>query len=175
VAAARQPLRIVADSRGRTPLDAKVLAAGGNTIIATTDASPAVWRDAVVARGAEAIVLPACDGRMDLHALLRLLAERGTLSLLVEGGGVLHASFFAHQLVDKVHAIIAPKIVGGTAYPAVAGTGVATMADAIALRDVEVTRLGNDTAIVGYVEYPHSPDGPPGDGESRERPPTTRR
>ena len=46
---------------------------------------------------------------------MALLGERGVLSLLVEGGGVLHASFFAAGLVDKVHAIIAPKIVGGDA------------------------------------------------------------
>jgi diaminohydroxyphosphoribosylaminopyrimidine deaminase/5-amino-6-(5-phosphoribosylamino)uracil reductase len=151
VAAARQPLRIVADSRGRTPLDAQVLGAGGKTIIATTDASPKEWRTAVEARGAEALVLPAdADGRVDVRALLRLLGERGVLSLLVEGGGVLHASFFAQGLVDKVHAIIAPKIVGGTAYPAVAGDGVARMVDAIALRDIEITQLGDDVAIVGY-------------------------
>ena len=69
-------------------------------------------------RGAEACVLPAdASGRVDLRALLRLLGERGVLSLLVEGGGVLHGSLFAAGLVDKVHAIIAPKIVGGSAVP----------------------------------------------------------
>jgi diaminohydroxyphosphoribosylaminopyrimidine deaminase/5-amino-6-(5-phosphoribosylamino)uracil reductase len=155
VAADRQPMRIVADSRGRTPLDAKVLGAGGRTIIATTDAAPKEWRAAVEKRGAEALALPAdAGGRVDVRAFLRELGARGVLSLLVEGGGVLHASFFAHELVDKVHAIIAPKIVGGTAYPAVAGAGIAKMADAITLRDVEVTRLGNDVAIVGYADKP---------------------
>jgi diaminohydroxyphosphoribosylaminopyrimidine deaminase/5-amino-6-(5-phosphoribosylamino)uracil reductase len=64
---------------------------------------------------------------------------------------VLHGSLFEAKLVDKVHAIIAPKIVGGSAYPAVAGTGVARMADAFTLRDVEVLRLGDDVAFVGYV------------------------
>jgi diaminohydroxyphosphoribosylaminopyrimidine deaminase/5-amino-6-(5-phosphoribosylamino)uracil reductase len=152
VTAERQPLRIVADSRGRTPLDAKVLAEGGRTVIATTDASSKAWRAEIQARGAEALVLAASDdGRVSIRELLRVLGERGVLSLLVEGGGVLHASFFEQELVDKVHAIIAPKIVGGTAYPAVAGTGVARMADAIALHDVETTQLGDDVAITGYV------------------------
>ncbi|MDE3094859.1 MAG: bifunctional diaminohydroxyphosphoribosylaminopyrimidine deaminase/5-amino-6-(5-phosphoribosylamino)uracil reductase RibD [Chloroflexota bacterium] len=152
VAAARQPLRVVADSRGRTPLDAKVLSPGGATLIATTGASPPDWRAAVERAGAEALVLPPdARGRVDLAALLRALGERGVLTLLVEGGGVLHASLFAAGLADKVHAIIAPKIVGGMRYPAVAGTGVARMADAIALHDVEVQRLGDDVAIVGYV------------------------
>jgi diaminohydroxyphosphoribosylaminopyrimidine deaminase/5-amino-6-(5-phosphoribosylamino)uracil reductase len=148
----RQPLRIVTDSRGRTPLDAKVLGPGGRTLIATTVASPAEWRARVEAAGAEALVLPAgASGRVDLRGLMRLLGERGVLSLLCEGGGVLHAGLFAAGLVDKVHAIIAPKIVGGTAYPAVAGEGAARMADAITLRDVETQRLGDDVVIVGYV------------------------
>ena len=152
VEAVRQPLRIVADSRGRTPLDARVLGPGGQTIIATTDAAARDWRDAINARGAEALVLPSdAHGRVDIAALLKALGERGVLSLLVEGGGVLHASFFARGLVDKVHAIIAPKIVGGSPYPAVAGEGIARMADAIVLRNIEVTRLGDDVAIVGYV------------------------
>ena len=152
VVAERQPLRIVADSRGRTPLGAKVLGPGGKTLIATTDASPAAWRASIAAAGAEVCVLPAdANGHVDMGALLRLLGERGVVSLLVEGGGVLHGSLFAAKLVDKVHAIIAPKIVGGSAYPAVAGDGVALMADAVTLRDVEVLRLGADVAFVGYV------------------------
>jgi diaminohydroxyphosphoribosylaminopyrimidine deaminase/5-amino-6-(5-phosphoribosylamino)uracil reductase len=150
--AARQPLRIVADSHGRTPPDAKVLGPGGKTLIATTAAAPEDWRKAVEAAGAEAAVLPGdASGRVDMRALMRLLGERGVLSLLVEGGGVLHASLFDAGLVDKVHAIIAPKIVGGVMYPAVAGEGVARMADAVTLRDVEVQRLGDDVLIAGYV------------------------
>jgi diaminohydroxyphosphoribosylaminopyrimidine deaminase/5-amino-6-(5-phosphoribosylamino)uracil reductase len=152
VVAERQPLRIVADSRGRTPLDANVLGPGGKTIIATTERSSSEWRTAIEQRGAEALVLPAGeDGRVEVRALCEELGKRGVLSLLVEGGGELHASFFAAGLVDKVHAIIAPKIVGGSAYPAVAGAGVARMADAVVLRDVEVTQLADDVAIVGYV------------------------
>jgi diaminohydroxyphosphoribosylaminopyrimidine deaminase/5-amino-6-(5-phosphoribosylamino)uracil reductase len=148
----RQPLRIVADSRGRTPLDARVLGEGGKTLIATTDASPEEWRKEVEASGAEVAVLPEdASGRVELRALLELAGTRGVLTLLVEGGGVLHASFFAARLADKVHAIIAPKIAGGALYPAVAGEGVAHMQDALRLRDVEVERLGDDVLITGYV------------------------
>lgn len=153
VEAVRQPLRIVADSGGRTPLGAKVLGPGGRTLIATTAASPADWRVGVEGLGAEVCVLPAdAAGRVELVSLLRLLGERDVLSLLVEGGGVLHGSFFTAGLVDKVHAIISPKIVGGGAYPAVAGHGVAQMADAFVLRDLEIVQLGQDVAFVGYPE-----------------------
>jgi diaminohydroxyphosphoribosylaminopyrimidine deaminase/5-amino-6-(5-phosphoribosylamino)uracil reductase len=153
--AERQPLRIVADSRGRTPLDARVLGPGGKTLIATTEESPAEWRAAIASPSVEVAVLPAdASGRVDMRELLAMLGKRDVVSLLVEGGGVLHASLFAAGLVDKVHAIIAPKIVGGTLYPAVAGEGAAHMSEAWLLRDVEVQRLGDDVAIIGYVERP---------------------
>jgi diaminohydroxyphosphoribosylaminopyrimidine deaminase/5-amino-6-(5-phosphoribosylamino)uracil reductase len=151
VTAERQPLRVVADSRGRTPIGAKVLGPGGRTLIATTDASPAAWRTEIAARGAEALVLPDDGGRVDLRALMRELGERGVLSLLVEGGGVLHAGFFAAGLADKVHAIIAPKIVGGTAYPAVAGEGAARISDALTLRTSRCRGLRR-RCVVGYVK-----------------------
>jgi diaminohydroxyphosphoribosylaminopyrimidine deaminase/5-amino-6-(5-phosphoribosylamino)uracil reductase len=67
---------------------------------------------------------------------------------------VLHASFFAAGLVDTVHAIIAPKIVGGTAYPAVGGPGAERMSDAVELRDLDIVRLGRDVAFVGYPVVP---------------------
>jgi diaminohydroxyphosphoribosylaminopyrimidine deaminase/5-amino-6-(5-phosphoribosylamino)uracil reductase len=151
VPAPRQPARIVVDSRGRTPLQAKVLGEGGKTIIATTAASDPGWRGAIEIAGAEAWVLPEeAGGRVDLRQLMKLLGQRGIVTLLCEGGGVLHGSLFAAGLVDKVHAIVAPKIVGGDAYPAVAGTGAARMADAIALHDVSVRQLGDDVLVVGY-------------------------
>jgi diaminohydroxyphosphoribosylaminopyrimidine deaminase/5-amino-6-(5-phosphoribosylamino)uracil reductase len=150
--AERQPLRIVADSHGRTPPGARVLGEGGHTIIATTDASPEAWREEIAERGGEVLVLPADEaGRVDLPALMHELGARGVLALLVEGGGVLHASFLAAGLADKVHAIIAPKIVGGDAYPAVAGDGAARMADALTLHDVEMQRLGDDVLVTGYT------------------------
>ncbi len=149
----RQPMRIVADSKGRTPLDAKVLGPGGPTIIATTEASSSAWREAVAQRGAEALVLPAGeDGRVDLEALLEELGRRDILSLLVEGGGVLLGSFFDRRLVDKVTAFIAPVIIGGGPYDAVRGRGAERMADALRLRDVTVERLGDDVLLVGYPQ-----------------------
>jgi len=153
--AQHQPLRVVADSRGRTPPSARVLSPEASTLIATTAAAAPEWIRAMERNGAEVCVLPADGrGRVDLRELLARLGERGVLTLLVEGGGVLHASFFEQGLVDKVHAIIAPKIIGGTAYPAVAGKGVDRMADAIVLSEVETQRLGDDIAITGYVGAP---------------------
>ena len=103
-----QPLRVVVDSRGRVPDDARILEGPSPTLIATTEASEAAWRERMTARGAEVAVLPADDGRVDLDALLTALGARGVLTVLFEGGGVLLGSLFDRRLVDKVHAVIAP-------------------------------------------------------------------
>jgi diaminohydroxyphosphoribosylaminopyrimidine deaminase/5-amino-6-(5-phosphoribosylamino)uracil reductase len=97
------------------------------------------------------LVLPGDGDSLDLGALLKALAERGVLSLLVEGGGILLGSVFDQGLVDKVQVIIAPMIIGaGEAPAAVAGRGAHRLAQAWRLRDVTVERLGDDILVTGY-------------------------
>jgi len=152
-AADRQPLRVVADSRGRTPASARVLAGPGRVLIATSDRSNTAWRAAMEAAGAEVLVLPRAGDSLDLAALLRALGERDVLSLLVEGGGVIIGALFYQGLVDKVHAIIAPMIVGASDAPAaVAGRGARRLADAWRLHEVMVERLGEDVLVAGYLQ-----------------------
>ncbi len=156
----RQPLRVIVDSRGRTPREAKALArsagsgqgCGGRTLIGTTEAAPEAWRRQMAEAGAQVAVLPADEaGRVSLPPLLELLGKSDVLTLLVEGGGVLLGSFFDQGLVDKVHAVVAPMIIGGQGAPtAVAGRGAARMADALRLREVTVERLGADVLVTGY-------------------------
>jgi diaminohydroxyphosphoribosylaminopyrimidine deaminase/5-amino-6-(5-phosphoribosylamino)uracil reductase len=150
----RQPLRVVADSRGRTPASARVLQGPARTLVATTDASSEAWRQQIHDAGAEVLVLPATGGRVELGELLRALGSRDILSLLVEGGGELLGGFFDLGLVDKVQAIVAPIIIGGQEAPAaVAGRGARRMADALRLRDVTVERLGEDILVTGYLPH----------------------
>jgi len=140
----RQPLRVVLDSQLRLRMSAKVV--GPNTLIATTRAGRM--------GAAEVLKLPAApDGRVALEPLLDELGKRGILSLLVEGGSEVHASFFANGLVDKVHAYIAPRLIGGRDAPGpLGGAGVERLAEAIPLRDMDATRLGADLLITGYVD-----------------------
>ncbi len=150
--AERQPLRVILDSRGRTPREAKALACGAPTLVATTGASSEAWRRGIEETGGKVAVLPADESdRVDLPALLGLLGRSDVLTLLVEGGGVLLGSFFDQRLVDKVHAVVAPMIIGGgTAPTAVAGQGATRMADALRLKDVAVEQLGEDVLVTGY-------------------------
>lgn len=150
--ARRQPLRVVLDGRGRTPLGARVLGPEAPTLVATTDTSSAEWREALAERGVEVLVLPRDGGHLSLPSLLAELGRRGVLSLLVEGGGEVLGSFFDAGLVDKVHAVIAPLIVGARgARAAVEGRGAGVMAEALRLRGVSVRRLGDDILVSGYA------------------------
>jgi diaminohydroxyphosphoribosylaminopyrimidine deaminase/5-amino-6-(5-phosphoribosylamino)uracil reductase len=151
--AERQPLRVVVDSRGRTPPMARVLTGPAKTLIATLEDAPEAWSASLRAARAEVLTLPSDGDRVDLEALLRELAGRDVVSLLVEGGGVILGSFFDGGLVDKVNAVIAPIIVGAADAPAaVAGRGAYRMADALRLRDITVGRLGEDLLVTGYPD-----------------------
>jgi len=142
--AARQPLRVVLDSQLRTPPNAKVV--GPNTLIATT-------RSGDVGEAETLVLAPTADGRVGLGPLLDELGRRGILSLLVEGGAEVHASFFAEGLVDRVQAYLAPIIIGGREAPGpVGGDGILTLSKAIRLREVDATRIGDDLLITGYVD-----------------------
>jgi diaminohydroxyphosphoribosylaminopyrimidine deaminase/5-amino-6-(5-phosphoribosylamino)uracil reductase len=140
----RQPLRVVVDSQLRIRQSARIV--GANTLIATTRAGRV--------GAAEVLRLPpAADGRVSLPALLDELGRRGMLSLLVEGGAEVHASFFAEGLVDKVFAYVAPRLIGGRDAPgALGGTGVEHLAGSTQLREFDVARLGDDLVITGYVD-----------------------
>ncbi len=155
-----QPLRVVLDSRGRTPLESRVLAGveSSATLIATTEASEASWREALSARGVDVAVLPSdeSDGRVSLTALLEHLGQDcGVVSLLVEGGGEVLGSFFDQRLVDNVTAVVAPMIIGGDAQTAVRGRGAERMRDALRLSRMRVEQLGGDLLVTGY---PNDPD-----------------
>jgi diaminohydroxyphosphoribosylaminopyrimidine deaminase/5-amino-6-(5-phosphoribosylamino)uracil reductase len=103
---------------------------------------------------AETLVLPGReDGRVGLGPLLDELGKRGVLSLLVEGGADVHASFFAEGLVDRVQAYIAPILIGGRDAPGpIGGEGARQLRDAIRLTGLETTRIGDDLSITGYVD-----------------------
>ncbi len=152
----RHPLRIVADSRGRAPLQSRVFdpALPGKTALATTSAAPSAHRAALTARGVEVWELPAAeDGRVSLTALLDEIGRRGMLTLLVEGGSELLGAFFAEKLVDRVWAFVAPIIIGGRNAPGpVGGSGIETLSRAVRLCRLQVEMIGHDSSNDGAAD-----------------------
>ena len=109
------------------------------------------WRQALSARGAEGLLLPDRDGRVDLRALLEELGRREVTSVFVEGGAALLGSLFGEGLVDKVYAFIAPKVIGGSGAPSpVGGVGVESVSAAWRLAKTKVEQIGGDVLVVGY-------------------------
>lgn len=127
---ARDPQRIVLDSQLRTPPAAHLLPkrSGPRTIIACGAKAPAARERALVARGAEVWrVRTHANGRIDVGDLGRRLAEANICSVLVEGGGEVHAYLIERGLADELVLYIAPKVVGGPAKSWVGGAGFASM------------------------------------------------
>lgn len=127
--AIRQPLRVVVDSTGRTPLGARV----------RDDAAP-TWIATAEEVGADP------EGRVELAGLLAALHQRGVRAALVEGGPRLAGAFLAAGLVDKIVGYVAPRLLGaGPA--ALTEAGVTTITEAIDCEVVDVTQVGPDLRI----------------------------
>ncbi len=145
--------RVVLDSRGRLPLSARLLKVRpvSDTIVALTPRAPAGKRKKLLERGTTCLTLPSAGGRVNLKKLLKKLAALGVMRLLIEGGGEVAASILKEGLVDEVHLIIAPLIIGGKEAPdAVGGEGVEKLARAYRLKNLSVKKLGPDIHIWGY-------------------------
>jgi diaminohydroxyphosphoribosylaminopyrimidine deaminase / 5-amino-6-(5-phosphoribosylamino)uracil reductase len=148
----RSPLRVVVDSALRIPHGARVLHQGpGAPLVATTARADPADVSRLRAAGVQVEILPEGPGGVDLGALMGLLGSREVISVLVEGGAGVLGTAFDGGLVDKVVAMLAPRIIGGTAAPgAVGGAGVPSLAAAPLLRDVSVETAGPDLVVTGY-------------------------
>lgn len=138
----RQPLRVVVDSALRTPADTAILPA----LIACHHADPAA-RAALERSGAEVVELPGADGRVDLAALLTILAQRGVNELHVEAGAALSGALLAAGLVDEWVAYVAPMAVGDDARGLFAQPPLTSLADAARFRLADVRQVGEDLRL----------------------------
>ena len=151
--ARKQPLRVIVDGKGHTPLTAQLFSEPGTTLLALGKFITPEEKAAFAQVGAELLELPSEGELVDLGKLLEALGERGITSVLVEGGGILLGSLFDCKLVDKVIAFIAPIIIGGKeAKTAVSGKGVGKVVDSLKLERVSLERLGEDLMVSGYVK-----------------------
>ncbi|MCU6710064.1 bifunctional diaminohydroxyphosphoribosylaminopyrimidine deaminase/5-amino-6-(5-phosphoribosylamino)uracil reductase RibD [Paenibacillus sp. J5C_2022] len=148
-----QPVRIVADSKLRVPLTAKVVSdRTARTVILTTDNGNAAKRAQL--EEAEVEVLACGSGpHIDLTVALKQLGRLEIGSILLEGGGTLNGAMLQDGLIDKVILYYAAKIVGGP-IGAFTFPGMDRMSDAVRLRDVEVEMAGEDIRVIGYPVYP---------------------
>ncbi|AKH98131.1 2,5-diamino-6-(ribosylamino)-4(3H)-pyrimidinone 5'-phosphate reductase [Halanaeroarchaeum sulfurireducens] len=130
------PARVVADSRGRTPPEARVLDDTAETYILTSEATTDEYRRSLEEGDATPIV--AGSDRVDLGAAFEALAAHGIESIMVEGGGELIFSLFAADLVDELRVYVGSMIVGGRGAPTLAdGDGFVGAFPDLSLESVE--------------------------------------
>lgn len=148
---ALQPLRVIADSKLRTPIDAAVVQdKSAPTLICTTSQAPEQKRKALEDAGVEVAVCGSED-RVDLHEMMKLLADKQISTVLLEGGGRLNGAMLSEGLVDKVILFFAPKIIGGKDAPSnFSFEGMDRIEDAIMLERVRTEMFGDDVCITGY-------------------------
>jgi diaminohydroxyphosphoribosylaminopyrimidine deaminase/5-amino-6-(5-phosphoribosylamino)uracil reductase len=151
--AKKQPLRIIIDGTGSTPVKAKVFTEPGNTLIVIAREITEQERENYRSVGAEILEIPSNNGFIELNELMKELGRRQVMSVLVEGGSILFGSMFDQKLVDKVVAFVAPIIIGGDkAKTAIGGRGVEKVMDAVKLKYLSEERFGDDIMFIGYVK-----------------------
>jgi diaminohydroxyphosphoribosylaminopyrimidine deaminase/5-amino-6-(5-phosphoribosylamino)uracil reductase len=141
----RQPLRVVVDSHLETPSTARILE-GGNALVAASSEDAAKIA-ALRAAGAEVLVLPNPQGKVDLLRLLQALAGRGVNELHVEAGHKLNGSLLREGLVDELLLYFAPTILGSgrEMFPLPELTDLCGRRD---LKIVDLRRVGSDIRIL---------------------------
>jgi diaminohydroxyphosphoribosylaminopyrimidine deaminase/5-amino-6-(5-phosphoribosylamino)uracil reductase len=149
----KEPLRVVADSRLRTPVDARVVAGGdpSRTLVACVGPAPARAADALAARGVRVLPLPAVDGRVDLSALLAALAGLDVVGVLAEGGAELGAALLDADLVDRIAFFVAPRLLGGRGAPGPIGGAGRVLKAAVGVTGVSRRMIGEDLLIEADV------------------------
>lgn len=146
----RSPHRFLLDSQLRVPPEGPLFDTRlAPTTVLCTDAADASRVHALQARGVSVIVCPAdTDGRVPLDALLQAVHAQDCSTLMVEGGAELAAAFIEARLVDRLALFVAPILIGGReALPLVAGTGVATIGEALRATSMRMESIGDDILL----------------------------
>jgi len=149
----RDPYRVVFDSRLRIPENAKMVdLSPSKTIIATTEMASQDKIERLRKKGVRILISDSKSGKVDLKFSLLKLGEMGMMSLLLEGGSQLSGSFLDQRLIDKILLFLSPKLIGDPEAPGIfGGVGIASLKEAIAVKDLRVRKMGEDLLLEGYL------------------------
>ena len=142
---ARRPARVIVDSQWRMPVNARLLGLPGKVLIAGLNEKPVP--DALHETAAECLLLPACEGRVDLKAMLNELGKRGYNEVQVEAGATLCGTLVQQHLVDEILLYQAPIILGGGAISPFAAPRLDNMDDRVHLEWIDSRLFGKDLRL----------------------------
>ena len=145
------PVRVVVDSKGKTPIDARITNSDAKTIIAIAreykdDFVNSKKYETFRKRGVKFFF--SGDKRVDLNSLMSYLHEEGIEKLMLEGGATLNFSMIKAGLIDEINICVAPMVVGGAdAKTFFDGDGFDTMDEAVRLELFDSYSLGKDLIL----------------------------
>jgi diaminohydroxyphosphoribosylaminopyrimidine deaminase / 5-amino-6-(5-phosphoribosylamino)uracil reductase len=143
---AKQPLRIVADSRARVPAGARIFATldKGPIAIATLETQNLDHWPSTQGIQYWMVAKDPATGSLSIPELLESAQRAGVKTLMIEGGGQLAASFVRAGLVDRIEWFRAPILLGGDGLPCIAALGLETVTHAPTYERVGVKEAGPD-------------------------------
>lgn len=139
----KNPIRIILDRQLRTPKTANVITDGAvETIFFTLEST----KDTHFAENPNVSIEKIPDSANFLQAVLTSLAEKGIMTLFVEGGSRIHTSFMDSQLADEIYLYVAPKLIGNG--PTLFMNETRNfMAESERLSFIDVKKIGDDIRI----------------------------
>jgi diaminohydroxyphosphoribosylaminopyrimidine deaminase / 5-amino-6-(5-phosphoribosylamino)uracil reductase len=147
----RRLLRVVLDSRLRTPLDSQLVQSASEDVLVVCDTEAEEAQFAMLeAAGIEVIRVRGVAGRLDLGAVLDALASRKILSVLLECGSELNGAFLAAGLVDEVVLFYAQMELGEKAVPFAKGVGSSFLVEQ-SMKTIRRTTFGADACVSGRL------------------------
>lgn len=155
----RRPLlRVIVDSHLRLPLDSRISQTARGDVLVFCSFAEEKKKQQLRDHGIEVAQVASSgpDGRPDLQAICRTLADREITSVMIEGGAMVNWAALASGVADKVFLYYAPKILAGSgSVPFAAGPGFRRMSEAAHLRSFRLHRFGEDFAVEGYLRDPY--------------------
>ena len=155
----RDPIRIIADSHLRIPMDSQLVRTAGQQplIVACLPDADEEKEAQLQEKGVEVLRIPGVTTAditeeqkevISLPVLMKELGARKIDGILLEGGGQLNESALQAGIVDRIYCYIAPKIFGGAqAKTPVEGQGLTRAADAWQFNRIGMQEFGQDILL----------------------------
>ncbi len=143
-------IRVILDNRLQIPIESTLVSTANETpTIVVSNSNDQEKISVLKAKGVDLIR----ENARDLERVLEELKTREIQSVLVEGGTEIAGAFVDAKFVDKISLLIAPIIIGGHEAPlAFGGRGALVLAEALKLKDIEITKHDEDLEITGYPQ-----------------------
>jgi diaminohydroxyphosphoribosylaminopyrimidine deaminase/5-amino-6-(5-phosphoribosylamino)uracil reductase len=148
---ARNPLRVVLDHRLRTPTEARVVKGSGRALVVCSPGAAAVRRRRLEAAGVEVLALDTA-GKRGWHRLLRELAARDVMELLLEGGGEVAGAALAARVVNAMTIFYNPRLIGADGIAMVGPLGVRHPSEALRMHTTACEIIGDDVVWTGVSD-----------------------